>query len=220
MADFLALFDVDGTLVDSQAVIVDTMTAAFKKAQVPPPERHAVLHLVGLSLPRIIATLAEGQSEATVNDIIAHYRLGFANAMEEGGEPPLYPGVSDGLQRLAQGGVQLGLATGKSKRGLDRLVDAYGWRDMFATMQFADFHPSKPHPSMVRRALLETASEEDRCVVIGDTTFDIEMAKAADVAAIGVTWGYHPAAALQGAGAVHIAETFDALVDHVLEMAA
>ena len=219
MSEFLAIFDVDGTLVDSEAIIVGTMVKAFSKSGVTPPEPDRIRSLIGLSLNRMIAMLAYGQSEAVVARILADYRLGFAQAVEASDPSELFPGVEAGLARLAQEGVILGIATGKSKRGLDRLIESYRWGSLFVTRQCADFHPSKPHPSMIRQALTETGIDTDRAVMIGDSLYDIEMALAAGTPAIAVNWGYHPGAALRDAGAVALARDFDHLVDLILERA-
>ncbi|PWJ18269.1 HAD-IA family hydrolase [Jannaschia seohaensis] len=217
MRDALAIFDVDGTLIDSGGIVVDTLTAAFEEAGASPPAPDAIRRGIGLSLSQMIATLADDLPESVFAEIVAGYRLRFAAAMEQGGEPPLYPGVEAGLARLAQAGLPLGIATGKSQRGLDRLIEAKGWQAMFASLQCADHHPSKPHPSMIRRALLETATEDGRAVMIGDSIYDMEMARAAEVHAIGVAWGYHSAEALSRAGAQTVFDDFDGLVDHLLE---
>ncbi|GIT90309.1 haloacid dehalogenase [Jannaschia pagri] len=221
MSDFLALFDVDGTLVDSQGIIVATMARAFEKSDLPPPDPHRVRRLIGLSLPRMIADLAEGQSAETIGRIMADYRLGFASALEEQGQrPALFPGVQEGLDALTARGVVLGVATGKSKRGLDRLIHEQGWEDRFATLQCADFHPSKPHPSMVRTALAETDIDPSRTVMIGDSVFDIDMGLAGGVVPLGVSWGYGAPEDLTAAGAAKVATTFEQLVQIILERAA
>ncbi|MEM8823565.1 MAG: HAD-IA family hydrolase [Pseudomonadota bacterium] len=218
MPELLAIFDVDGTLADSQGVIHATMSSAFKRAGLEPPDRSAVLSRVGLSLNRMVSELV-GHDGGTHEEIVVGYRLAYLEAMEAGEEAPLFPGVQDGLRQLHQAGVTLGLATGKSKRGIDRMIETYGWSDLFATVQCADFHPSKPDPSMVRRALLETATDPTDAVVIGDTSFDIEMARRAEVPAIAVDWGYHPVERLADAGAKVILSSFDSLVDRIQRMA-
>lgn len=219
MSDFLALFDVDGTLADSQHVIHETMAKAFASVDRPAPERATVARMVGLSLPRMVEALLPDANEAVWDLVTAEYRLNFAAAMEAGGEAPLYDGAEACLTALESAGIALGLATGKSKRGLDRLIVDRGWEGRFATLQCADFHPSKPHPSMVRRALLETALEAHQAVVIGDTSFDIEMATASEVPAIGVGWGYHSAGVLRAAGAAEIATDFEGLTQMILQRA-
>ena len=115
---------------------------------------------------------------------------------------PLFPGVAETIGRLAADpGIRLGIATGKSRRGVAHLVGRFAWDRVFATIQTADDAPSKPDPGMLLRAMAETGVAPDRTVMLGDTTFDMAMARAAGVRPIGVSWGYHPVPALTEAGA-------------------
>jgi phosphoglycolate phosphatase len=189
----LIIFDVDGTLVDSQASIVASMTAAFSAEGLEVPERARILSIVGLSLDHAMRELAP---DAPSHDaLVEGYKQGFqAQRLRDGSikGAPLYPGALQALQHLAGNpDIVLGVATGKSKRGLDALLAAHGLGKTFITQQVADFHPSKPHPSMIETAMAETGVERDQTVMIGDTSFDMDMAKAAGVAGIGVSWGYH-----------------------------
>lgn len=216
------IFDVDGTLIDSQGHIVASMTYAYDALGVPMPSRDTVLSIVGLSLPQAFARLSPDLSDADRDRLIEGYKNGFAELRRSGnpaGHSPLYPGAIAALDRLAQiDDVLLGIATGKSKRGLDAVLASHDLSDRFITQQVADHHPSKPHPSMIHAALAETGVDVENAVMIGDTTFDMSMARAAGVSAIGVTWGYHPTADLEQAGAHTIISDFDALdgaLDHV-----
>lgn len=124
----------------------------------------------------------------------------------------LFPQAKETISHLAlRDDHLLGIATGKSRRGIERLFDREGWHESFATIQTADDHPSKPHPSMLQQAMLETQSSVERTVMVGDTTYDMIMARSAGVAAIGVAWGYHPVADLERAGAHLIIERFEDL---------
>jgi len=201
----LVIFDVDGTLLDSQAHILGAMARAFDGIGKPCPPRDEVLGIVGLSLPQAMARLAPDlDGEA----LVAGYKAAFG-ALRAERDSPLYPGAREALERLAARGIPLGIATGKSRRGLDHVLAAHGLAPMFATTQVADDHPSKPHPSMILAALAETGADPAQAVMIGDTSFDIEMGRAAGVRTIGVSWGYHPRAAL--AGAEVVIDRFDAL---------
>ncbi len=205
----LAVFDVDGTLIDSQDLIHDAMERAFAGAGHPCPPRADVLAIVGLSLPEAMALLAPHLPETTRDDLTRHYREGFVAQRAAATEAlaPLYPGAADALARLsARKDAVMGIATGKARPGLDHLFATHPIGHHFATTQTADAHPSKPHPSMLLRALAETGCAADRAVMIGDTEFDMAMGKAAGYATIGVTWGYHPRERLSAAGA-------DALID-------
>lgn len=188
----LAIFDVDGTLVDSQGHIVAAMQAAFAAVGLTMPPRAEVLGGVGLSLDLLMARLGGAEHAAALS---AAYRTAYQAQREAKGAAqtaPLYSGTLKMLTRLAaRGDLLLAVATGKSRRGLDAVLEAYeiGW--MFTSRQTADTHPSKPHPSMIQTILAETGLAPERAVMIGDTQFDMEMGRAAGVATIGVPWGYH-----------------------------
>ncbi len=217
----LAIFDMDGTLLDSQALIVGAMQAAFAIGHRPAPPRAAILGIVGLSLPVAIARLAPDLGEREVEALTAAYRAAFIRLRAEmGGEAavPLYPGATEALTALDAAGWLLGVATGKAKRGVDHVFAAHPIGHHFVTVQTADFHPSKPHPAMVETALAEAGVDARDAVMIGDTTFDIEMGRAAGVRCIGVSWGYHPVEALHDAGAHHVIAHFDQLAPLLAEV--
>jgi len=191
----LILFDVDGTLVDSQASIVAAMTAAFDALSQPVPERAAILGIVGLSLDHGIARLAPDLPRQTQTTLTAAYKEAFhAHRLQDGAadRSPLYPGARAALDTLAaRPDTLLGVATGKSRRGLDALLEMHDLTGFFVSCQVADDHPSKPHPSMIEAALLETGTGRESAVMVGDTTYDMQMARAAGVPGIAVSWGYH-----------------------------
>ena len=214
----LVIFDVDGTLVDSQADILGSMAAAFSALNLPAPDRAAVLGIVGLSLPQAMFRLAPDQDVAVRDQLAEAYKTAYNGLRHQNGAAgsPFYPGLRDLLDRLrARDDILLGIATGKSRRGLDALLAAHELADAFATTQVADDHPSKPHPSMLLAALAETGMAPDRAVMVGDTSYDMDMAQAAGIHGIGVTWGYHPATEL--AAAVRIATDVPALENAILE---
>lgn len=218
MTPCLVIFDCDGTLVDSQHVIVAAMELAFSGEGLAPPPRQAILSIVGLSLPEAIWRLAQVLPD--VPDEAATLRLtdGYKDAFnilrkDPAHEEPMFPGAHEGVLDLAgRDDVILGIATGKSRRGVDRLLKTRGLEGCFVTIQTADDAPSKPHPAMIEQAMGEAGVRAEETVMIGDTTFDIEMAKNAGVAGLGVSWGYHPPAHLERAGADYIAPDFDALL--------
>ena len=202
----LALFDCDGTLVDGQAGVCNAMDAAFAEVGLPAPDRHLVRRIVGLSLPQAIRQLAPDAGETVRAAVDTAYREQFRAARESGSlVEPLYDGIAELVLALGAAGWTLGVATGKSRRGLEHCLAMHGLTRHFATLQTADHHPSKPHPAMVLAALAETGAEPEQCVMIGDTVFDIAMAGAAGVRALGVDWGYHTAAELIEAGAEAVA---------------
>jgi phosphoglycolate phosphatase len=221
MTPRLAVFDCDGTLVDSQANIIRAMEATFGRHRLAAPDRHAVRRVVGLSLGDAMAVLLP-EADAAFHDVLAaDYKLAFQNLRATGGlhDEPLFPGVRDGLLRLERAGWLLGVATGKSDRGLALTLMHHEIHGRFVTLQTADRHPSKPHPSMLATAMAETGTRPADTVMIGDTVFDIEMANAARVRGIGVDWGYHEADELTAAGAAHVAVDFAALIEHLESIA-
>lgn len=191
----LVVFDVDGTLVDSQGDILAAMTHAFNSAGLPVPDRTAVLGIVGLSLEVAMPRLAPDASSDLHTKLVEGYKAAYFNLRKQGGvakSSPFYPGAYEMLQQLhATPNILLGVATGKSQRGLDKLLQGHGLTSLFVTRQVADHHPSKPHPSMLLAACAETGVDPCNAVMIGDTSYDMEMARSAGVAGIGVTWGYH-----------------------------
>ncbi|QUL36632.1 HAD-IA family hydrolase [Erythrobacter sp. JK5] len=203
----LAVFDCDGTLVDGQADICDTMVQAFERAKIPAPDRNDVRRIVGLSLPVAIRKLAPDLTDNDARNVVEFYKSGYFARRQEGVlHEPLYDGIADLLGALHGSGWQLAVATGKSDRGLEAVLAAHGLTDLFVSLQTADRHPSKPHPAMLEAALFEAGATPDEAVMIGDTTFDIDMARAANVRAVGVAWGYHEPGELTLAGAAAIAQ--------------
>lgn len=209
----LVIFDVDGTLIDSQAHIIASMTAAFDAEGRAVPERNAILSIVGLSLPYAIRELAPDASEDAIIRMVNAYKDDFnANRLKLDAAVPLFAGAEDAIVRLAaRDDVQLAIATGKSRRGLDALLAQWSFAGHFGSTQCADDHPSKPHPSMVFSCLADCDVLAQDAVVVGDTTYDMEMAHAARCAAIGVSWGYHGVAALKDTGARAVIDDFEAL---------
>ena len=198
----LVIFDCDGTLIDSQHNITAAMTHAFARHDLLPPPTHQVLSVVGLSLTEAFAVLAPDQSLETRRSLAEHYRTAHAEGRLQRLDEPLYPGIRDTITALVRrGDVLLGIATGKSRRGVARLLEREGWHGTFLTIQTADDHPSKPHPSMIMAALAEAGVTPEAAVMVGDTSFDMAMARSASVGALGVAWGYHRSDLLVAAGA-------------------
>jgi phosphoglycolate phosphatase len=214
----LALFDCDGTLVDSAANICLGIERAFAAHALPPPARPAIHRIVGLSLVEAMAMLHPA-AEADFHGVLAQsYKAAFV-AMR--GTPdfthePLYPGIADAVTTLAEAGWMLGVATGKSDRGLAILLDLHGLTDRFVTLQTADRHPSKPHPAMALAAIRQAGASPETTVMIGDTSYDMAMALAAGCHAIGVDWGYHAPDELLAAGAAQVVSHADQLAPALL----
>jgi phosphoglycolate phosphatase len=210
----LVIFDCDGTLVDSQHIIVAAMNQAFVANGLAPPARARTLSIVGLSLPYAIEQLMPTQDPRLVMAVNDAFKEAFGVLRRDPDhlEPP-YPGCLECLQALSlRDDLVLGLATGKSRRGVDALFERLGIARHFVTIQTADGHPSKPHPSMIRQAIHEAGSRAADTVMIGDTTYDVEMAANAEVAAIAVAWGYHAVSDLKSRGAHAIATDYAGLI--------
>jgi phosphoglycolate phosphatase len=202
----LAIFDCDGTLVDSQPNICVAMEKCFARAGLPAPPREQTRRVVGLSLVEAMQAMLPEADEALHRSLAEDYKTAFQRLRGRGlVEEPLYDGIPDLLDRLEADGWLLGVATGKSDRGLGLCLDCHGLSRRFVTLQTADRHPSKPHPSMIEAALADAGADATSSVMIGDTSFDMMMAKAAGVTAIGVAWGYHQPEELIAAGADFVA---------------
>lgn len=203
----LALFDCDGTLVDSQHNICAAMEACFAAAGLDPPCRERTRDVVGLSLVEAMRAMLPEAEPGFHAALAEDYKRAFQAMRSDGlAEEPLYDGIADLLDAIEADGWLLGIATGKSDRGVALCLEAHGLAGRFVTIQTADRHPSKPHPSMVGQAIAEAGAAPETCVLIGDTSYDMAMARAGGATAIGVAWGYHAPEMLVRAGAHHIAE--------------
>lgn len=209
----LVIFDCDGTLIDSQHNITAAMAHAFAAHDLVAPPIHEVLSVVGLSLTEAFAVLAPAVPVETRRSLANLYRSAFAEGRMQRVEEPLYPGVRETIEALsARGDVALGIATGKSRRGVARLLERERWHGTFLTIQTADDHPSKPHPSMILAAMAEAGVPPALTVMVGDTSFDMAMARSATVGAVGVGWGYHRPDLLTAAGAHRVIAAGDDLL--------
>jgi phosphoglycolate phosphatase len=207
----LLLFDLDGTLVNSEAIILEAQRRAFASLGMEPRPREVALSIVGLSLPEAFTVLA-GEN-GPVEALCTAYREAFFALRTEGGDlEHLFPGASALIAELRRDpALCLGIATGKSQRGVRAIIDTYGWSGVFEAVQTSDDAPSKPHPGMIQNAMASTRIIAAHTVMIGDSSFDMRMAKAAGVRAVGVAWGFQPVEALREAGADVIVEDFAAL---------
>ncbi len=211
----LIVFDFDGTLVDSLQFIVTAFSRAFEDQGFPAPEPEAIRRLIGLRLEAATVRLLFDSQDPGPNDmetaerIVGSYRAAFQdmrarNLVDE----PLYPGVRETLALLNRPEVCLGIATGKGRHGLISSLERHDLSGLFVTLQTADDGPGKPHPEILHRAMSEVGVAPEETVVIGDTSYDMEMAVNAGVRALGVAWGYHGAEELRASGAAHIVESF------------
>ena len=194
----LVIFDVDGTLVDSLANIKWAMGVAFEACDLTPPAAEDVRRIVGLSLPQAMARLSPGASDTECKALVTAYSEAFASKAEARPETNFFSGALECLRCLnEQDETLLAIATGKSRRGMNRILNTCKLGNLFQSVQVADDHPSKPNPSMIHSALADTGVDPERAVMIGDTTFDMDMGRAGGVRTIGVSWGYHTPAELE-----------------------
>lgn len=207
------MFDVDGTLIDSQAGIVAAMSEAYVRHDLAAPSRSAILGVVGLSVAEAVAELSREAPDHPREAIGHAFKTIFREAHAHApGEAGLYPGAREIIEALSRReGVMLGLATGNSRRGVERFLDQFGFHGVFATTQCADDAPSKPHPAMLLQAAAEAGVRAEEVAMVGDTSFDMGMASSAGARAIGVAWGYHTPDRLLAAGAETVLARFDQL---------
>lgn len=214
----LLLFDLDGTLLDSGNIILESQRRAFRAIGLPMPDRERALSIVGLSLSEAFRVLLG--DDGPYEEAAEHYRQAFHYLRTH--EPEL-ESLFDGADLLlsalkSEARHALGIATGKSRRGVAAVKKTYGWDEHFVTTQTSDDAPSKPHPGMIENACRETGITPARTLMIGDSSFDMEMAKAAGARAIGVSWGFQPVEVLLASGADVIVEDFEELAAQIARL--
>jgi len=203
----LAIFDCDGTLVDSGATIYRALSATFAENGLESPSVDSGRKVIGLSLAEAMAALLPEAPAERHLGLSEDYKRQFWKLRAAGEvEEPLFDGVLELLDALEADGWLLAVATGKSDRGLKHCLEQHGIHARFVSLQTADRHPSKPHPSMVEQAIADAGAAPETSIVIGDTSFDMAMAVAAGAIGIGAGWGYHASQELIEAGAVAVAE--------------
>ncbi len=185
----LVIFDWDGTLIDSADRIVCSMQAAARDLAHPALEPDAVRNIIGLGLPEAIQQLLPGATAETVEAMRERYSHHFLS--QDQTPCPLFPGVEVGLRWLRAAGYRLAVATGKSRRGLDRAFRDTGLGPLFEFSRCADETRSKPHPLMLEELLAESGCSASQALMIGDTEYDLEMASNAGVDSVAVTYGVH-----------------------------
>jgi phosphoglycolate phosphatase len=208
----LAVFDVDGTLVDSRATIHRAAVESARGIGMPEPSYDAVRQIVGLSLAQALRELAPELDDANHARFVAGFQGAFQRFHAEPGfKEPLYDGAERTLRRLKREGWIIAMATGNSRRGVERILNLHGWGEVFDTTWCADDGPGKPHPNMITKALEATAAEPRQAIMIGDTSHDMRMAVNAGVYPQGVSWGFHTTEEVAAAGARRVAHSFDEL---------
>ena len=215
----LAIFDIDGTLVDSRALISQTMARAFEGQGLNPPDYEATRKIVGLSLMEAVDRLAPRNfSHEKLLLLVEAYKAEFVASRHSGQDhEPLYDGSLDLLETLKSKGWKMGVATGKSRRGLDAIIKKYNFEHYFDVHFCADDGAGKPDPFMVEANLSALKIPATQAVMIGDTSFDMLMGRAAHVHCLGVSWGFHTREEIEQGGAHHIVETMSGLNEKLTE---
>ena len=214
----LVLFDCDGTLVDSGKLIHEVMVRTLVHHGFPEPHYDATKSIIGLSLDTAIARIiGQDDVDEKVLAMTRHYKDIFAPTRSEPGfHEPLFDGIEEMMAALAAREMLLmGAVTGKSRRGLDLIVETHGFHKHFFVSRTADDCPSKPHPAMVLECCTESGVDPADTVVIGDAVYDMMMARNAGAKAIGVSWGYGAVDELKAAGADAIVHTPAEILAHV-----
>jgi phosphoglycolate phosphatase len=207
----LAVWDVDGTIIDSRASIAGAMSAAFEVNGLAPPSYDQTRAIVGMSLIPAISALAPGADETLLNQLKDDYVAAFVRKRASGWHDPMYDGAEELLRRLRADGWTMAVATGKSRAGVVSIFDAHDLHDLFDVVHCADDGPGKPDPYMLTCNMRALGADAASTIMIGDTSHDMAMARAVGVYAQGVTWGFHTAQEIRDGGADHVAETFAAL---------
>ena len=216
----LIIFDLDGTLIDSVALIVATVSDAFSAINEPVPTETAIRSISGISAPEAMAILAPGAGAARVEKIVESYRSHYHRRAGVAREP-MFAGALEALDRLQQRpDTILAVATGKGYRGAVTLLERHNVLDRFHSIETPDHNRGKPDPQMIETAMRKAGASKAETIMIGDTVHDMRMAKAAGVKALGVAWGYHEVTELNAAGADMIIENFDQLDQAIDELLA
>lgn len=204
----LLVFDWDGTLMDSAAVIVASIQAASRDIDLDAPSDEAARHIIGLGLNEAVAALFPDLPQSGYARLTDRYRHHF---MSQDAQIPLFEGAAETVRELHDAGFLLAVATGKGRRGLERVLDHTGLRPWFHATRCADESFSKPHPQMLLELMDVLGAEPRRTLMIGDTSHDLQMAANAGVPSLGACYGAHPKSGLVSLSPLACAETFGEL---------
>jgi phosphoglycolate phosphatase len=208
----LAVWDVDGTLIDSRSTIFRAAVEGAEAVGITPPTYAQVRAIVGISLFEALQQMRPDLDLPTLEAYVEAFKQVFIRLQNDPDfHDSLYPGANECLKRLKSEGWLLGTATGQSRRGVEHKLDLHGWRDLFDVTFCADDGPSKPHPHMLHCNMSALGIAAHQTVMIGDTSHDIHMARQAGVYAVGVSWGFHTTEELELAGAHVVVHSFDEL---------
>ena len=203
----LLIFDWDGTLMDSIARIVNCFGNACAGAGLPVPSESAMRHVIGLGLAEAVDVLLPGVDNALRERVVTGYREHFLHIDQTA--TPLFDGVRAGLEEFVHRGYLLAVATGKSRRGLDRVLQETGMGSLFVATRCADEALSKPHPKMLQDLLGYTGLKVEHALMVGDTTYDLQMARTAAMDSLAVSYGVHTREALLVHAPLACLDSFD-----------
>jgi len=210
----LIIFDWDGTLMDSAQKIANCIKASARDVSLVEPSDQDAKSIIGLGLFEAMQRLFPGIQEPKLGQLVDAYKHHFVvgDVTEQG----LFEGVEQGLQALEDAGAVLAVATGKSRAGLDRVFSETGLKQHFITTRCADETRSKPHPQMLHEILDFTAIRPDKAIMVGDTTYDMDMAANAGIVGLGATYGVHSEAMLRDSKALAVGDSFNELLAWLL----
>ena len=211
----LIIFDWDGTIMDSAQKIANCIKAAARDAGVDEPSDQQAKSIIGLGLTEAMRVLFESASDSQIKQIVEAYKYHFVKG--DVTEQALFEGVEQGLKALEEAGAVLAVATGKSRAGLDRIFAETGLKKHFITSRCADETRSKPHPQMLYEILDFTAIDANKVIMVGDTTYDMDMAINANLHGLGVSYGVHSEAMLLESKAVSVQHSFKQVLEWLLD---
>ncbi|MEM7359215.1 MAG: HAD-IIIA family hydrolase [Pseudomonadota bacterium] len=210
----LIIFDWDGTIMDSAQKIANCVKASARDLGLKEPTDQEAKNIIGLGLREGMALLFSDQDDAMVDRIVDCYKHHFIT--NDKTEQSLFEGVEQGLHTLNENGVLLAVATGKARRGLTRVFDEVGLQQYFTVTRCADETRSKPHPQMLHEILDFTAIDPRNSIMVGDTTYDMDMAANAGMHGLGCSYGVHTEEALRQAAAVDVLDSFNNVVSWLM----
>lgn len=204
----LIIFDWDGTLANSTQLIVDAICQGSVDVGLPVPSQEAASGIIGLGFREACYALFGQIPDAQLTELTGRYSYYYGQGEND---IPLFAGVPEAIAQLTDKGISLAVATGKGRAGLNRALDKSGIKQHFMATRCVDECHSKPHPQMILDLMDEAGAEPHRTLMVGDTSFDLQMAQNANVGSLGVTYGAHPLARLLPHAPIAHFDRFDQL---------
>lgn len=211
----LIIFDWDGTLMNSAQKIANCIKASANACGLAEPTDQQAKNIIGLGLIEAMEILFPQADDAQLHELVESYKYQFVTADDT--EQSLFDGVERGLQQLQDAGAVLAIATGKSRAGLDRVFANSNLQKHFITSRCADETSNKPSPHMLNEILDFTAIDVSKAIMVGDTTYDLDMAKNAGMVGLGVAYGVHEPSELRASDALHVANSFADVTEWLLD---